>query len=322
MHRDPVFQAAYNQWQDELEQDARARPATLADTAINAMKKTFEDGDARLALELFRGNILLGGTAVRLTEVDELEARNRLDRKRRRMKLERENRKLDVDEKTERYLDRGEIDMAGGLRNTIRVFGVPQTRRRWLGYTQALEELFRMNTDNRLVVQSFLARFRDQKQTVERAVGQVPDDKLHQPLDENTNSLTVIMKHMAGNLRSRFSDFLTSDGEKPDRDRDSEFVDDLPDRAALMAFWESGWKCLFESLGPLTDNELPRTVTIRGQVHSVADALARALAHQAYHVGQIVQLARFLAKDRWETMTIARGQSSAFNAKMSERSGR
>jgi uncharacterized damage-inducible protein DinB len=176
-----------------------------------------------------------------------------------------------------------------------------------------------MSTDNRLVIQSFIARFRDQKQTAERAVGQIADDKLRVPLDENTNSLAVIMKHMSGNLRSRFYDFLSSDGEKPDRDRDSEFVDDFADRAAMMAFWERGWTCLFDSLAPLTDADLGRVVTIRGQPHSVADALGRALAHQSYHVGQIVQLARYLAKEQWQTLTIPRGGTAAFNAKMREK---
>jgi len=179
-----------------------------------------------------------------------------------------------------------------------------------------------MGAEKRLVIQSFIEKFRDQKQTAEKAVVQVSDERLHQPLDENTNSLAVIMKHMAGNLRSRFTDFLGSDGEKPDRDRDSEFVDDIPDRLALMSVWEQGWNCLFESLGPLTDDDLGRYVTIRNQPHTVADALMRALAHAAYHVGQIVQLSRFMAKDRWNTLTIPRGGSREVNEKMREQFGK
>jgi uncharacterized damage-inducible protein DinB len=179
-----------------------------------------------------------------------------------------------------------------------------------------------MTPNNRLVIQSFLARFRDQKQTAEKAVAQISDAQLRQPLDENTNSLAVIMKHMAGNLRSRFTDFLTSDGEKPDRDRDSEFVDDLPNRPAIMAAWERGWNCLFASLELLTDDDLARIVTIRHQPHTVADALARALAHTGYHVGQIVQLSRFLAKDQWTTLTVPRGGTRELNQKMREKFGR
>src|SRR3954454_23476782 len=101
-----------------------------------------------------------------------------------------------------------------------------------------------MGTSSRLLIDAFLQRFRAQKQTADKAVAQVPDALLHQPLDENTNSLAVIMKHMAGNLESRFTEFLTSDGEKATRDRDDEFIDNLADRAALMDRWESGWRCL------------------------------------------------------------------------------
>jgi hypothetical protein len=129
------------------------------------------------------------------------------------------------------------------------------------------------------------------------------------------------MKHMAGNLRSRFTEFLTTDGEKPDRDRDSEFVDHFPDRAAVMAWWEQGWACLFDTLGKLTDDDLSRQVTIRSQPHTVIDALLRSLAHTGYHVGQIVQLSRYLAKEHWTTLTIPRGGSRAFHDQMRERFG-
>ena len=176
-----------------------------------------------------------------------------------------------------------------------------------------------MKTEQHLVVQAFIERFREQKLMAEKAVGQVSDKQLHEPLDENTNCLTVIMKHMAGNLRSRFTEFLCSDGEKPDRDRDAEFVDDVPDRLSLMSIWEQGWNCLFESINALTDEDLGRRVTIRNQPHTVADALMRRLAHAAYHVGQIVQLSRFLAKDCWTTLTIPRGGSGEFTAKMREK---
>ena len=160
---------------------------------------------------------------------------------------------------------------------------------------------------DRLVMNAIAARFKAYKDMAERAFGQVSDAQLHQPLDENTNSIAVIVKHMSGNLRSRFTNFLTSDGEKPDRDRDSEFVDDIPDRAAMLAIWESGWRCLFDAMSPLTDGDLDKTITIRGEPHSVIDALLRQLSHHSYHTGQIVQLARFLAKDKWTVLTIPRG---------------
>jgi len=179
-----------------------------------------------------------------------------------------------------------------------------------------------MPADTRLVIDSFISRFRDQKQTAEKALNQLPDALLHQPLDENTNSLAVIVKHLAGNFRSRFTDFLTTDGEKPNRDRDAEFVDDIPDRPALMARWESGWQTLLDNLSPLTDADLPRTITIRNQPHTVVDALMRSLAHTAYHTGQIVQLARFLAKDNWTTLTIPRGQSAQFTQQMHQKFAR
>jgi uncharacterized damage-inducible protein DinB len=173
-----------------------------------------------------------------------------------------------------------------------------------------------MAADQPFILQAIVARFRAQKEMAEKAIVQLSDAQLRQPLDENTNSVAVIMKHAARNLKSRFTDFLTSDGEKPDRDRDSEFIDDFADRAAILSCWENGWECLFRSLSTLTNADLNRIVVIRGQDHNVLDALLRALAHQAYHAGQIVQLARFLAKDKWETITIPRGGSRQFNEKI------
>jgi uncharacterized damage-inducible protein DinB len=161
-------------------------------------------------------------------------------------------------------------------------------------------------------------RFAAYKERAEKAFAQISDSQLHIPLDENTNSVAVIMKHMAGNLRSRFTDFLTSDGEKPDRNRDSEFVDDLADRAKIIADWESGWKILFDAMSPLSDADLGKTITIRGEKHTVIDALLRQLSHHAYHVGQIVQLSRYLAKANWKVLTIPRGGSQHFNQKMAQ----
>jgi hypothetical protein len=172
---------------------------------------------------------------------------------------------------------------------------------------------------NRLVIEALTKRFLNYKQMAEKAFGQISDQQLHRPLDENTNSVTVIVKHMSGNLRSRFTDFLTSDGEKPDRDRDSEFVDDIADRTSLLRVWEKGWGCLFEALAKLSDSDLAKGVKIRGEPHTVIDALLRQLAHHAYHVGQIVQLSRYLAKDQWTVLTVPRGGSKQFNDAMREK---
>ena len=159
------------------------------------------------------------------------------------------------------------------------------------------------------IVNSFEAN----KRLADRAVEQVADDKLHVALDENTNAIAVIMKHVAGNLLSRWTDFLTTDGEKPERDRDGEFVDSFISRAQLLEFWERGWACLLETLKGLKPEDLGKTVMIRGEPHSVPLALERSLGHTCYHIGQIVQIARVHAGQQWRTLTIPRGQSEQFN---------
>jgi hypothetical protein len=155
--------------------------------------------------------------------------------------------------------------------------------------------------------------FEANKRLADRAVEQVPDDKLHIALDEHTNSIAVIMKHVAGNLTSRWTDFLTSDGEKPGRNRDDEFVDSFGSRAELIACWDRGWEVLLKTLRDLQPADLAKTVTIRGEPHSVPLAMARSLGHTCYHVGQIVQLARHHAGEQWNTLTIPRGGSQQFN---------
>ena len=155
--------------------------------------------------------------------------------------------------------------------------------------------------------------FEANKRLADRAIEQVPDDKLHIALDANTNSIAVIMKHVSGNLASRWTDFLTSDGEKPWRNRDDEFVDTFASRAELLACWERGWACLLATLRSLSAADLEKTVTIRGEPHSVPLAMSRSLGHTCYHVGQIVQLARHFAGDVWDTLTIPRGGSAKFN---------
>ncbi len=165
-----------------------------------------------------------------------------------------------------------------------------------------------------------LREFRRLKRQAEKALAQVSDEEFFRALDPESNSLAVIVKHLAGNLRSRWMDFLTSDGEKPDRHRDSEFVIEAGDtRAALMERWERGWKYLFDALEPLGEGALMRTVTIRGEPHTVVQAVNRQLTHYGAHVGQIVFLAKHLAGPRWKTLSVPRGQSEQFNQKMKER---
>ncbi|MFP5236480.1 MAG: DUF1572 domain-containing protein [Acidobacteriota bacterium] len=155
--------------------------------------------------------------------------------------------------------------------------------------------------------------FRYYKRQAERALAQVSDEQLFMALDEESNSIALIVKHMAGNMRSRWTDFLTSDGEKPDRDRDSEFVEPPPTRAALMESWEQGWNCIFTALEALTQSDLARPVTIRGEAHSVIQAINRQLAHYPYHIGQIVFLAKHLAGPQWPSLTVPRNGSAEFN---------
>lgn len=182
-----------------------------------------------------------------------------------------------------------------------------------------MEDPYRMSGS---VIQATIGALRAQKALAEGAIRQTSHEDLRRPLDVNTNSIAVIMKHMAGNMLSRWTDFLTTDGEKPNRDRDNEFVDDFPDRAAILAHWERGWARLFETLSELSDADLFKTVTIRSEPHHAIDAIQRAVAHFGYHVGQIVQIARVHAGDRWEVLTIPRGASEQYNAEMARRFGK
>jgi hypothetical protein len=142
---------------------------------------------------------------------------------------------------------------------------------------------------------------------------QVSDEKLFAVLDPEMNSIALIVKHMAGNMRSRWTDFLTSDGEKHERNRDNEFVEPPLDREAMMAIWEAGWRQVFAALEPLGEADLGRTVYIRGEAHSVMQAINRQLVHYAYHCGQIVFLAKHFQQAQWKSPTVPRGQSDKFN---------
>jgi hypothetical protein len=158
--------------------------------------------------------------------------------------------------------------------------------------------------------------FRYYKKLADRALAQCPDEGLFATLDPESNSIAVIVKHMAGNMRSRWTDFLTSDGEKPDRNRDTEFETPPKTRAELLAIWEQGWKYLFDALDPLTDADMARTVLIRTEPHSVMQAINRQIAHYSYHVGQIVFLAKHFATSagKWTALTVPRGHSKQFTA--------
>jgi hypothetical protein len=153
-----------------------------------------------------------------------------------------------------------------------------------------------------------LGMFRQYKKMGERAMEQVTDDQLFAALDEEANSIAIIVKHMAGNMRSRWTDFLTTDGEKPDRNRDGEFEEPPASRAALMQVWEDGWAHVFRALEPLLDEDLGRTVTIRGQRHSVMQAINRQMTHYACHCGQIVLLAKHFALTKWTSLTIPKAR--------------
>ena len=161
-----------------------------------------------------------------------------------------------------------------------------------------------------------LTLFRYYKKLAERAMEQVTDDQLFAMLDEEANSIGIVVKHMAGNMRSRWTDFLTADGEKPGRARDSEFVDPPATRKALLDVWEDGWTRVFRALEPLSDADLGRTVTIRGEAHSVMQTVNRQVAHYAHHVGQIVMLAKHFAHDRWQSLSVPRNRSAEFNQRV------
>ena len=155
--------------------------------------------------------------------------------------------------------------------------------------------------------------FRMYKRLGEGALAQASDEALTAVLDSESNSIAIIVKHMAGNMRSRWTDFLTTDGEKANRLRDTEFESPAATRTDLMAQWDVGWKCVFDALEPLTEADLGRTVLIRNEPHSVMQAVNRQLAHYSYHVGQIVFLAKHFASDHWTTLSVPRGKSAEIN---------
>jgi hypothetical protein len=152
------------------------------------------------------------------------------------------------------------------------------------------------------------------KKVADRALAQTAPADFSTALDAGSNSIALLVKHLAGNMRSRWTDFLTSDGEKPDRHRDSEFALEPGDtRESLERRWDEGWKLLFSAIEPLTSEDFRKTVLVRGKPHSVLRAIHLQVAHYAYHVGQLVFLAKHFAGSRWETLSIPRGESEEFN---------
>jgi hypothetical protein len=168
-------------------------------------------------------------------------------------------------------------------------------------------------------LQDSIGLFHYYKKLGERAMAQCPEESLFVALDPESNSIAIIVKHLAGNMRSRWRDFLTTDGEKPDRHRDTEFENPPRTRAELMDIWERGWKYVFDALEPLTEADLTRTVMIRSEPHSVMQAINRQVAHYAHHVGQILFLAKhftFTKTGKWESLSVPRGKSAEFTAKV------
>jgi len=174
------------------------------------------------------------------------------------------------------------------------------------------------NIKNRTGMGSYLAsiikQFQYAKSMADKSFAQLSDEQLHWQPNEASNSIAIIVKHMAGNMLSRWTDFLTSDGEKSWRNRELEFEDTFSSREEMLAYWEKGWACLFDAIEPLSKTDLERVIYIRNQGHTVVEAINRQLAHYSYHVGQIVYLARLIADQGWKSLSIPKGGSEAYNA--------
>ena len=172
-----------------------------------------------------------------------------------------------------------------------------------------------MSTDSPIIA-VVIDEFQKIKKLADKTIEQLSDDELHITIDPESNSVAVIMRHMTGNMRSRWVDFLTSDGEKANRMRDREFEEPHGSRAEILAEWEQGWQCVFTAIQPLTDADLQCTVVIRGEPHSIYKAISRQVAHYAGHAYQILFLGKHLKGANWKTLSIPRGQSEEFNRRM------
>ena len=157
-------------------------------------------------------------------------------------------------------------------------------------------------------------QFQMYKQLGEKGMAQIEDAKLFWQANEETNSIGTIVKHLCGNMLSRWTDFLTTDGEKPNRQRDAEFENDLNTRKAVMQKWEEGWQCLFNALDSITDEDLGKIIYIRNEGHTILEAINRQIAHYSYHVGQIVFVAKMLSNEQWQSLSIPRNKSNEYNA--------
>lgn len=164
-----------------------------------------------------------------------------------------------------------------------------------------------------------IERFKSLKDLGDKTIQQLSDQELHWTYNEESNSVSIIVKHMSGNMISRWTDFLTSDGEKEYRNRDDEFVDDITSKYDLTIVWEKGWKVLFDTLTNLREDDLLKKITIRGEKHSVIEAIERQVAHYAYHVGQIVFIGKLIKNDLWQNLSIPKGKSEAYLKKMLEK---
>lgn len=174
--------------------------------------------------------------------------------------------------------------------------------------------------DNATWINDAIATFRKQKALAEKAMAQLSDEQLHAEAMPGMNAVAVVVKHLAGNMRSRWTDWLTTDGEKPGRDRDQEFEDTFATREEMMRAWEAGWSCVFDALAALSTIDLAalpdKPVRIRGVPCTIPLAILRQIDHYGYHIGQIVTFSRALAGDRWQTLSIAKGKSRQFNQAM------
>ncbi|MCR8558408.1 DUF1572 domain-containing protein [Mucilaginibacter sp. BJC16-A38] len=167
---------------------------------------------------------------------------------------------------------------------------------------------------------SIKKQFRYYQSVGDRAIAQVSEEQMHWQYNPESNSIAIIIKHIAGNSISRWTDFLTSDGEKEWRNRDEEFEDPASSKEELIALWNKGWKCMYDAIDPLTDDDLLYTIYIRNEAHTVIEAINRQLAHVPYHIGQIVFIAKMVSGENWNSLTIPKGQSKAFNLQKVHRS--
>ena len=169
---------------------------------------------------------------------------------------------------------------------------------------------------------SVIKRFEYYKTLGEKTFEQLTEDQLFWQPNEESNSIAIIVKHLWGNMLSRWTDFLTTDGEKTSRNRDAEFVNDIQSKEELLLKWNEGWNCFLNALSSLTEDDLEKEVFIRNEPHTVIDAINRQLAHYPYHIGQIVYIGKLLLNDNWKSLTIPRGESDKFNAEKAEQGRR